>query len=150
MANPITLKLLRSGSLWACLALLGLLPLLGAGQANEGAGTRSAGPGVLAGRVTRGPTSPVQGPGLPPATAPAAGVKLLIYGPERQEITSVLTDKAGQYRVNLPPGDYLIELAPIKGRLFTKELPARITISPGRETLLNLRLDTGLRRPQQP
>ena len=129
-----------------CLALLvGLLGLAGGSRADEGARPPAAGMGVLTGLVTRGPMSPVQGPGLPPATAPAAGIKLVVYGPGRQEITAVQTDAAGQYRVNLPPGSYLIEMALEKGRGFTKDLPAAVTITQGQETRLNICIDTGIR-----
>ena len=129
-----------------CLALLvGLLGPAGGSRADAGAGPPSAGMGVLTGFVTRWPTSPVQGPGLPPAAAPAPGVKLVVYGPGRQEIATVLTDDAGQYRLNLPPGSYLIERAPDQGRGFTKDLPATVTITRGQETRLNIRIDTGIR-----
>ena len=129
-----------------CLALLvGLLSLAGSGQAAGGAEPPSAGMGTLTGLVTRWPTSPVQGPGLPPAAAPAPGVKLVVYGPGRQEVATVLTGQAGQYRLNLPPGSYLIEMAPEKGRGFTKDLPATVTITQGQETRLNIRIDTGIR-----
>ncbi len=130
-----------------CLALLvGLLGLAsGRSQAEESAKPPVAGMGVLTGHVTRWPMSPVQGPDLPPATAPAPGVKLLIYGPGRQEIATVLTDAIGEYRVELPPGSYVIEMALAKGRGFSKDLPATVTITQGRETRLNVRIDTGIR-----
>ena len=101
--------------------------------------------GLLTGRLTRWPTSPVERPGIKSSEAPAPGVKLLIYNAARQEIASMITDEAGHYRLPLPPGPYLIELAPGQGRVFSKDLPARVTITPGQETRLNLRLDTGLR-----
>ena len=82
---------------------------------------------------------------MKPLEAPAPGVKLLIYNPARQEIASVITDETGHYRLPLPPGPYLIELAPGQGRVFSKDLPARVTITRGQETRLNLHLDTGLR-----
>jgi hypothetical protein len=69
----------------------------------------------------------------------------MIYGPGRQEIATVLTDQAGQYRLNLPPGSYLIEMAAAKGRGFTKDLPATVTITQGQETRLDIRIDTGIR-----
>ncbi len=129
-----------------CLALLvGLLGLAAGSRAGDGARPPSAGMGALTGLVTRGPTSPVQGPGLPAAAAPAPGVKLVVYGPGRQEVATVLTGQAGQYRLQLPPGSYLIELAPDKGRGFSKDLPATVTITQGQETRRNLRIDTGMR-----
>jgi hypothetical protein len=129
-----------------CLALLaGLLGLAAGSRADAGARPPSARMGTLIGLVTRWPASPVQGPGLPAAAAPAPGVKLVVYGPGRQEAATVLTDQAGHYRLQLPPGSYLIELAPDQGRGFTKNLPATVTITQGQETRLNIRLDTGMR-----
>lgn len=137
---------MRSGWTILCLAVLaGWMSL--AGPAQGGGATRPlpAGMGVLTGRLTRWPTSPVERQGIKSAEAPALGVKLLIYNPARQEIASVITDEAGHYRLPLPPGPYLIELAPGQGRVFSKDLPARVTMTRGQETRLNLHLDTGLR-----
>jgi hypothetical protein len=129
-----------------CLAvLLGLLSLTGGSQADEGATPPAAGIGILVGRVTRWPTSPVQGPGMPPTASPAPGVKLVVYGPGRQEIATLLTDEHGQYRVTLAPGTYLIEMAAVKGKGFSKDLPAKVIITQGQETRLNITIDTGIR-----
>ena len=137
---------MRYTLIWGCLLVLaGLVSLPGGSQANENVRPRAAGVGTLTGRVTLGPVSPVQGPGIKPARLPASGVKLLIYGPARQEIAAVATDADGQFRVDLPLGDYLVEMAPEKGRRFTKDLPAKVTIIPGQETRLDIRLDTGIR-----
>jgi hypothetical protein len=137
---------MRSGSTILCLAVLaGLLSLTGPGQAGDGARPLPAGRGLLTGRLSKGPTSPVEHPGIKSAKAPASGIKLLIYNAARQEIASVTADKAGHYRLPLPPGSYFIELAPGQGMVFSKDLPARVTITRGQETRLNLHLDTGLR-----
>jgi hypothetical protein len=124
--------------------LVGLLTLACGAQA-DGAGPQATGMGILAGRITAWPQSPVQGPGISSAATPVPGVKLVISEPSRQEITQVLTDAQGQYRVNLPPGTYRIEMAYGQGRGFSKDLPATVIITPGRETRLDLRLDTGIR-----
>jgi hypothetical protein len=137
---------MRANLTLICLALLlGLLGPAGGSRADDGARPPVAGMGVLTGVVSRWPMSPVQGPGLPPAAAPAPGVKLVIYGPGRQEIATVLTDQAGQYLLHLPAGSYLIEMTLEKGRGFTKDLPATVTIIQGQETRLNIRIDTGIR-----
>lgn len=130
----------------ACLAvLLGLLILADGSQAGESATPPAAGMGILVGTVIRWPTSPVQGPGMPSAASPAPGVKLAVYGPGRQEIATLLTDEHGQYRVALPSGTYLIEMAPVKGKGFSKDLPATVIITQGHETRLNITIDTGIR-----
>ncbi len=101
--------------------------------------------GTLTGAITLGPVSPVERPGIKPALVPAPGVKLLILTPARQEIAAVTTDAGGQFRVDLPPGTYQVKMAPRKGKEFTKDLPATVTITPGQETRLDIRLDTGIR-----
>jgi len=137
---------MRSGlTLVSLSVLVGLLSLAGGSQADEGARPQSTGMGALAGDVTSWPAWPVQGPGMASGAAPAPGVKIMIYRPGRQEITSVTTDEHGHYRVNLPPGPYLIEMAPEKGKRFSKDLPATVVITRGRETRLNIRLDSRMR-----
>ena len=131
---------------WGCLVVLAIILCLpGGGHAKENVRPQAPRKGALAGRVSLGPVSPVERPGAAPSRLPAPGIKLLIYGPDRQEIAAVTTDKAGQYRVDLPPGAYRLELAPRPGREFTKDLPATVTITPGRETRLDIHLDTRMR-----
>jgi hypothetical protein len=140
------LKLRRSTLIWCSLLVLaGLLSLPGGSQANEGVKPRAPGLGTLRVRVTLWPVSPVEGPGRKPASRPAPGVKLLLYGPAGQETAAIETDKDGQFRVDLPPGAYRLEMAPEKGKRFTKDLPATVTITPGQEIRLDIRLDTGMR-----
>jgi Carboxypeptidase regulatory-like domain len=125
--------------------ITGLLGLAGLSQVHAEPQPQSAGMGALAGSVTRWPGSPVGGPGISGPEAPAAGVKLVVYGPASQAIASVLTDERGHFRVTLPPGAYRIEMAPAQGREFTKDLPATVIITQGQETRLDLRLDSGVR-----
>lgn len=132
--------------LWTCLALLlGGVSLPGDSHADGVIKPPAAGMGTLTGAVTLGPVSPVERPGSTPAQVPAPEVKLLIYTPARQEVAAVTTDAAGQFRCDLPPGTYRLEMAPRKGKEFTKDLPATVTITPGQETRLDIRLDTGIR-----
>ncbi len=105
--------------------------------------------GVLTGMVTVWPSSPVEGPGIPARTKPLAGVKLIIYGPEGQEKAAVVSDQEGRYRVELPPGAYRLVMAPGGPRRISKDLPAEITIAPGKETRRDIRVDTGIRGPQK-
>jgi len=140
------MKFMRNVLIWGCLAMLaGWMSLPGGSQAEEAVRTRTTGMGALSGRVTLGPVSPVQRPGGPPAMIPAPEVKLLIYGPARQEVAAVVTDADGKFRVDLPPGNYQVEMAPRKGKEFTKDLPKMVTITPGQKMVLNIRLDTGMR-----
>jgi hypothetical protein len=129
-----------------CLTLLLALVSLGDVSRADNAGQpAAAGMGVLTGVITKWPRSPVQGPGIPQASAPAAGVKLLAYGAAGSEPVAALTDREGRFRLELPPGTYRLELAPGQGRAFSKNLPATVTIAPGRETSWQIRLDIGIR-----
>ncbi|MDD2903382.1 MAG: carboxypeptidase-like regulatory domain-containing protein [Syntrophales bacterium] len=127
------------------MVLAGILCLPGESHANEKVSSQAQGNGTLAGQVSLGPLSPVERRGSPPARRPAAGVKLLIFGPEGQETAAVTTDADGQFRVSLPPGPYRLEMAPRKGKEFTKDLPATVNITPGRETRMDIHLDTRMR-----
>jgi len=104
--------------------------------------------GVLSGMVTAWPRAPVEREGVPTPARPMAGVKIIIYGPEGQEKAAAVSDREGRYRVELPPGAYRLVMAPGAHR-FSKDLPAQITIAPGRETRRDIRVDTGMRGPQQ-
>ncbi|MHB8068720.1 MAG: carboxypeptidase-like regulatory domain-containing protein [Desulfobaccales bacterium] len=125
--------------------LAGGVSLPGNSHADAVIKPQAAGTGTLTGAVTLGPISPVQRQDIVPIPRPAAGVKLLILTPARQEVAAVTTDAAGQFRCDLPPGAYEVEMAPRKGKEFTKDLPATVTITPGQETRLDIRLDTGMR-----
>lgn len=58
---------------------------------------------------------------------------------------TVVTDDRGAYHVNLPAGTYRIEMAPLTQGMFTKDLPATVTITEGKETRLDILVDTGIR-----
>src|SRR5574337_972284 len=109
------------------------------GEKSEKAAT-----GRLTGRATRGPMSPVERKDMPRPYEPADGIKFLILTTSGQEIQSVVTDKQGNYRVDLPPGTYRVEM-PQSPLGWTKDLPTEVTIAENEETRLDIRLDTGLR-----
>jgi hypothetical protein len=103
------------------------------------------GTGVLVGRVTMGPISPVVRPGDAEAPAGVPDARIVISGLDGQEIASVVTDAAGGYRVRLSPGRYRIDMPTPPGVSFTKGLPATVTITEGQEARLDIRVDTGIR-----
>ena len=103
------------------------------------------GRGKLSGKVMRGPTSPVLSNNIPSPVEPASNIRLIISTPEGQQIDFAVTDSQGAYSIILPPGIYRIEMAPLPGIEFSKDLPASITITEGRETHLDIFIDTGIR-----
>jgi len=103
------------------------------------------GVGELIGKVIRGPISPVMTKDMPSQSVPASGIKLIILTSKRKQITSVMTDAQGEYRISLPPGTYRIETTSLAGIEFTKDLPAIVNITEGRKTCLDINIDTGIR-----
>jgi hypothetical protein len=101
--------------------------------------------GVLSGRVTRGPLSPVEVPGMPQVVNPVAGARIVIERPGTTLARSIKTDSRGAYRMVLPPGVYRVTMPSLYGSMFTKDLPATIKITSGERTRFNIHLDTGIR-----
>jgi hypothetical protein len=101
--------------------------------------------GTLTGRVTRGPTFPVGGPGISvPPSPPVAGAELKIVDSKGVVVATARTAGDGHYRVAVPPGQYRVE----RGASFTgvtKNLPSLVAVSPGQETRLDILVDTGIR-----
>ena len=60
------------------------------------------------------------------------------------EVRSVVTDDRGRYAVTLPAGDYRVTTDAVRPG-FTRDLPATVNVLPGRETRLDVRIDTGIR-----
>ncbi|MBI1733768.1 MAG: carboxypeptidase regulatory-like domain-containing protein [Candidatus Rokubacteria bacterium] len=114
------------------------------GDAARGGG-RAGATGVLVGRVTAGPTSPVVTPGSPGTPQPAAGITLAIARPDGTRVTTVTTAADGTYQVTLPPGSYEVSAAALPPMAFTKQLPRTVTIREGAETRLDVSIDTGIR-----
>jgi hypothetical protein len=125
-----------------------LATLLVAGCQNQSSGIssqivdpRSA--GVLFGSVTKGPMSPVVHPGE--AETGVAGAQIDVATTGGNLLRSIQTDSKGDFRVDLPAGTYEISMRSLYGTMFTRDLPASITITPGREHRLDIHLDTGIR-----
>ena len=135
---------------WSVLFLALLMHVIVAGCADSPGDTSQTGKekkagGTLAGTVMRGPTCPVQTVGVPCPPEPASRVMLVILTPTGQEIRSILTNDKGRYSVSLPPGTYRVESGPLGGIEFTRDLPATVSIAEGRETRLDIHIDTGIR-----
>jgi hypothetical protein len=94
--------------------------------------------------------APVSGPRIkssPPASV--SGVEIRIFNSKGAMVATARTDGDGFYRVALPPGNYRVE----RGAGFSgaaRNLPAKVAISPGAETRLDIWVDTGIRAPGRP
>jgi hypothetical protein len=103
--------------------------------------------GYLEGRVTIGPLRPTQRAGEQPATPPEAYAARSINVFAADGATLVSTVKIrpdGTYRVALPPGPYVVDLAR-SGIDRAKGLPQTVSIVSGQTVRLDVHIDTGLR-----
>ena len=101
--------------------------------------------GVLVGRVTRGPASSIEGRAGELGPLPVSNLRIVISREGGEAVTSGLTDTRGDYRIDLPSGAYRVDIAPLAGMEYTKDLPAVVAVAAGRETRLDFRIDTGIR-----
>lgn len=99
-----------------------------------------AGPGIVKGRVTRGPTSPVCHVGSP-CTAPARNV-MLVFSRAGASV-GTRTDRAGSYRISLRPGRWRVALD--RTGVGTAIEPREILAVAGRTRVVDLAIDTGIR-----
>lgn len=112
---------------------------------NQPKGKEVTGKGNLAGRVMRGPLSAAVRGAMPSPSEPAPNIKLVVLTVDGKEITFAVTNAQGMYSISLPPGSYRIEATSLAGIEFTKDLPATVTITEGKETRLDISIDTGIR-----
>lgn len=101
--------------------------------------------GVLVGRVTRGPVSSIEDLDGRLGHSPAANIRIVISSVAGEAVTSGMTDRRGDYRVDLPSGTYRVGIASLAEMEYTKDLPAMVTVSAGQETRLDFHIDTGIR-----
>ena len=104
--------------------------------------------GVLEGRVTIGPLSPVLQEGeTPPTPAPEvyASRQIVVFKADSQsEVARLQINADGSYRAELPAGEYVVDInhAGIDSAV---GLPATVNIEPGSTVTLNIDIDTGIR-----
>jgi hypothetical protein len=108
---------------------------LASAATNEGVG----------GRVTGGPTCPVERPGDPACAGRlVSGAVLVVKGTGGAEVARFTTDSSGFYRIALPAGDYTLEAGPVEG-FMSGPAPQAFTVTGGALTALELAYDTGIR-----
>jgi hypothetical protein len=100
--------------------------------------------GVLTGSVTKGPLAPAQRPGTPSGSG-VPNARIDIATLDGKPVASAETDSAGTFRVDLPAGTYKITMPSLYGAMFSKDLPAIVSIGAGEKKRLDIHLDTGIR-----
>jgi hypothetical protein len=125
--------------------IAGSLVLMAIGCAR---GSDAAEPGVLQGHLKIASAKGVQLEDASPSkgtVADYASYPLLILSKDgKKKIREVTADKDGNYRVSLPPGDYVLDA---KGRApkRIRAKPAPFTIVSKRTVRVDFELDTGIR-----
>jgi hypothetical protein len=114
-------------------------------------GGSQAGTGVLTGKVTVGPLTPVERVDVtPPVPDPAVFTsrKLLLYDANgRTLLKEIAIEPAGYYgiyNVTLKPGTYVLGYTK-QGVGGAKGLPSTVIIEAGKTTTLDVDIDTGIR-----
>ena len=103
--------------------------------APSAAATRTSG---LAGRVTKGPLTPVCRVGVP-CSGPAANVSIVFLRGGRQA-GHTTTDHAGKYRLALAPGLYTVRIA-----AGMRSSPTTARVPAGHFGHVDFSIDTGIR-----
>jgi hypothetical protein len=106
---------------------------------------RGGGEGTLTARALRSPISPVEGLPGTGGTAPAAGVTFTLTRLDAAGSEQVVTDRNGEFRKTLSAGSWRLDLAERPALGGSKDLPRTLAIEPGRETHVDIRIDTGIR-----
>jgi hypothetical protein len=129
-------------------AILVLLVALACSEKNSPTDPATQGPrGTLSGTVTIGPNCPVEttaGPCPPPPGAYALRKVLVESADASKVLFTVDIDEHGFYRIDLVPGAYTIDLKK-SGADRSSSVPAKVAITQGIATVLNIDIDTGLR-----
>lgn len=104
--------------------------------------------GVIEGRVTIGPLS---GP-VPPGRAPdvdmaavyaARKIAAFTADGKTEVARSAIAD--GKFRIELPPGTYVVKLVSQSEMDNAKDLPKTVTVDSGAAATLDIEVDTGIR-----
>lgn len=107
-------------------------------------------PGFLEGKISIGPLCPVEHD--PPDTSclPTADTykayPVGIWSARGNSIVAQINpDLDGKFRIELEPGIYSVKLEKNVYSIGSSNLPVEVKISSGKETLLNISIDTGIR-----
>lgn len=152
--NPARSRLL------APLATLLVIGALLAGCTSVGGGGTTGTTGVISGVVMAGPTCGAEPAGSPAACGPkpvagktvniisvsATATVTISQPPSGPVIASATTDSQGRFSVNVPPGSYVVVVAPPSSGFSMRQtnLPL-VAVAAGQTTSVTVELDTGIR-----
>ena len=124
-------------------AALALVAVATAGIASACGGT--SGPsGLLVGKVTLGPITPVQQVGGPPNTRPYAAT-VDVTTPSGEVLRAVRSGSDGTLSVRLAPGGYRLVPRTPGSRSFPHAVPLDVVVVAGKTTTVQIAYDSGIR-----
>jgi hypothetical protein len=112
-----------------------------------GCSSPAVAPGTIAGKVTIGPITPVERPGVitPVPCEVYEARKIMIYNKKGDKlIRQVDIDCEGNYQTELNPGIYTVDINRI-GIDHSADVPQKMEIKPGETINLDIDIDTGIR-----
>jgi hypothetical protein len=123
------------------IALLAVTMLvLGACGARSAGGSGSG----IQGRVTIGPTCPVERPDSPCPDAPYVATVRVLSGSDL--VASATSAEDGTFRIAVAPGTYTVEAEPGSGGGIARSLPVpHVVVKAGAFTHVDLSVDSGIR-----
>lgn len=146
--------------LLAALAATFMIGALLAACTSVGGGGTSGNTGAISGVVMAGPTCGAEPAGSPGACGPkpvpgktvniisiaATATVTIAQPPTAPVVASATTDAQGRFSVNVPPGSYVVVVAPPSSGFTMRQtnLP-QVTVAAGQTVNVTVNLDTGIR-----
>jgi hypothetical protein len=130
-----------SKSVYFATSAIAVLALAGCGTPNPRSSPGGAPTGSIIGRVTAGPTCPVERIGHPCAPRPVvAEVRVLADG---RVVAATRSDGHGTYRFDLSAGSYIV--VAVTSDLYPRCTPRTVTVRSAQTTRGDIDCDTGIR-----
>ena len=76
--------------------------------------------------------------------------RVLILDQKGVEVTRTNTDGNGQFQIELPPGDYILQGQNLTGTPLPSAMPLHAKVQKGRMQVVTIQFDSGVRGPGEP
>jgi Carboxypeptidase regulatory-like domain len=120
--------------------------LAGLAACGVSSGGRTGPRGTISGDVVAGPTCPVERITNPCPPAPVQNRQLSILTQSGTVVATTTTDDLGRFRVEVPPGSYVVRVQIVPGRVGLRQItPGDIAVRAGATSVIHILLDTGIR-----
>jgi hypothetical protein len=110
--------------------------------ATAASGAQGTAQGTIAGEVVAGPTCPVEPVDTPCPAKPVPHRELTVTAPPNTVVATVTTDDAGRFRVQVPPGNYIVHVKTGPGVGMRQVSSGAVTVRANQTSDLRIELDT--------